>query len=99
MIMRSRQPAVYILANKRHGTLYVGVTSNLPKRIWEHKNDVVPGFTRRYIVHRLVYFEMHPTMLSAIAREKSLKRWRRLWKFELIEADNPTWQDLSDEFL
>ena len=89
-----KEPALYILANKRNGTLYIGVTSNLVKRIWEHKNDLIAGFTKRYGVHRLVWYELHDSMESAIAREKRLKDWKRLWKLELIEETNPDWQDL-----
>ena len=92
--MRDRAPAVYILASKRNGTLYVGCTSNLPKRIWEHRNRVVPGFTTRYSVHRLVYVEAHDDMLNAVTREKRLKRWPRAWKIALIEQQNPEWCDL-----
>ncbi len=90
----SKQPAVYILASKRNGTLYIGVTSDLPKRAWEHKNDVVEGFTKRYSVHRLVYYELHEDMESAIRREKHMKKWNRAWKLELIEKQNPDWRDL-----
>ncbi|MEA1871247.1 MAG: GIY-YIG nuclease family protein [Candidatus Bipolaricaulota bacterium] len=90
----NRQPAVYILANKRNGTLYVGVTSDLIKRIWQHKNNVVKGFTERYSVHQLVWYELHETMESAIGKEKMLKNWKRVWKLELIERSNPNWQDL-----
>ncbi len=89
-----KQPAVYILANKRNGTLYVGVTSDLVKRIWEHRNNLVEGFTKRYGVHRLVWYECHETMESAIQREKRLKEWKRAWKLELIERLNPDWDDL-----
>ena len=89
-----RQPCVYILASKRNGTLYVGVTSDLPKRVWEHKNHVVDGFTKKYQVHNLVWYEMHETMESAITREKSIKRWRRKWKMEMINSFNPGWRDL-----
>ena len=89
-----RQPCVYILASKRNGTLYVGVTSELLKRVWEHKNDVVEGFTRRYGVHALVWLELHESMESAIAREKAIKEWQRAWKLELIEKANPEWRDL-----
>jgi len=89
-----KQPAVYILSSKRHGTLYIGVTSDLVKRIWEHRNDVVEGFTKKYRVHDLVYFETHGTMESAITREKQLKKWNRAWKIELIEKHSPTWRDL-----
>ena len=91
-----RQPVVYILASKPNGTLYIGVTSDLVKRAWEHKNDSVDGFTKRYGVHRLVYYELHGDMLSAITREKQLKKWNRAWKLELIETQNPDWNDLWD---
>ena len=90
----SKQPAVYILASKRNGTLYIGVTSNLQKRAWEHKNDLVEGFTKRYGVHRLVYYELHNDIASAIQREKQMKKWNRTWKLELIERQNPDWGDL-----
>jgi putative endonuclease len=90
----SKQPAVYIMASKKNGTLYVGVTSNLVKRIWEHKNNMVEGFTKRYGVHQLVWYELHASMESALAREKRLKDWKRSWKLELIEKNNPDWQDL-----
>jgi putative endonuclease len=94
-----RQPAVYILASKRNGTLYIGVTSNLQKRAWEHKNDLVEGFTRRYGVHRLVYFELHGDMISAIRREKQMKKWNRAWKLQLIERQNPRWNDLWQDII
>ncbi|MEP6882896.1 MAG: GIY-YIG nuclease family protein [Dokdonella sp.] len=94
-----RQPCVYLLISKMRGTLYAGVTSNLVKRVWEHKQDLVPGFTRKYRVHDLVWFEQHETMESAIAREKAIKEWQRAWKLELIEATNPEWQDLYRELL
>ena len=89
-----KQPAVYILASKRNGTLYIGVTSNLVKRIWEHKNGMVVGFTKRYGVHRLVWYELHERMEAAIEREKRLKEWKRGWKLALIEGANSNWQDL-----
>ena len=89
-----KQPCVYLLASQRNGTLYVGVTSNLPQRIWQHRNDLVEGFTSRYGAHTLVWHETHPTMEGAIAREKAIKKWRRAWKIELIEAFNPDWRDL-----
>ena len=92
-----KQPCVYILASERNGTLYVGVTSNLVKRVWEHKSDLVGGFTRRYGVHTLVWYEGHETMASAIAREKAIKEWRRAWKLELVEERNPAWRDLYGE--
>jgi putative endonuclease len=90
----SKQPAVYIMASKKNGTLYVGVTSNLVKRIWEQKNNMVEGFTKRYGVHQVIWYELHASMESALAREKRLKDWKRAWKLELIEKKNPDWQDL-----
>ena len=90
----TKQPAVYILASKRNGTLYIGVTSDLVKRVWEHKNNMVEGFTKRYGVHQLVWYEVHEGMESAIGREKQLKEWKRKWKVELIESTNPSWEDL-----
>ena len=87
--MEPKQPAVYIVASQRNGTLYIGVTSNLIKRIWEHRSGVVPGFTHRYELHMLVYYEQHATMESAIVREKQLKKWNRAWKLRLIEESNP----------
>ena len=89
-----KQPVVYILARERNGTLYIGVTSDLQQRVWEHKNDLVEGFTKRYGVHRLVYYELHNDMVSAISREKQMKKWNRTWKLELIERQNPGWKDL-----
>jgi putative endonuclease len=94
-----KQPCVYILASQRNGTLYIGVTSDLPKRLWEHRNNLVEGFTKKYGVHRLVYYEMHGDMVSAITREKQLKKWRRGWKLRLIEGQNPQWRDLWEEIL
>ena len=91
-----KAPCVYILASKPNGTLYIGATSNLAQRVWEHKNDFVEGFTKRYGVHRLVWYEAHESMEGALTRERMLKRWKRTWKIELIEKDNPTWSDLSD---
>ncbi len=88
---------VYIMASKRNGTLYVGVTSDLAKRIWEHKNGLVEGFTHRYQVDRLVYCEPFDDAENAITRERQLKKWRRAWKIELIENSNPEWRDLYDE--
>jgi putative endonuclease len=95
----SKQPAVYILASRRNGTLYIGVTSDLIKRVWQHNNDLVAGFTKRYNVHRLVYIELHETMESALTREKQMKKWNRAWKLELIEKRNPGWRDLWDGIL
>jgi putative endonuclease len=90
----SKQPAVYILARKRNGTLYVGMTSDLVKRIWEHRNNLVEGFTQRYGVHQLVWYELHESMDAAIKREKRLKDWMRNWKVQSIEKTNPNWEDL-----
>jgi putative endonuclease len=92
-----RQPATYILTSTRNGTLYVGVTSDLLARVWQHRNGIVAGFTHKYNVHRLVYYELHETMYEAITREKQLKKWRRNWKIQLIEKGNPSWTDLWDE--
>lgn len=92
----SKQPCVYLLASKRNGTLYVGVTSDLVKRVWEHKNHVVDGFTKQYGVGQLVWYEVHETMESAIQREKAIKEWQRAWKLKLIEKFNPDWKDLYD---
>jgi putative endonuclease len=94
--MSAKQPCVYILASRRNGTLYVGVTSDLIKRVWQHRNHAKGGFTARYGVTRLVWYELHATMLSAIKREKQLKEWRRSWKLALIEQDNPEWLDLYE---
>lgn len=88
-----------MLANQRNGTLYIGVTGNLVKRVWEHKNGLVEGFTKRYGVLHLVYYELHEDMLLAIAREKQLKKWNRAWKVRLIEHDHPGWQDLWEKLL
>ena len=93
-----RIPCVYLLASAFHGTLYTGVTSQLLGRIWQHREEVVRGFTSRYGVKRLVWFEVHETMESAIRREKTIKRWHRQWKIELIELENPTWRDLAEDF-
>jgi putative endonuclease len=89
-----RQPAVYILASRHKGTLYVGVTSDLVRRVWLHRQNLPEGFTSRYGVHRLVFFEMHVAMDEAIKREKQLKWWSRAWKVRLIEEHNPDWKDL-----
>ena len=92
-----KQPAVYILSNQRHGTLYIGVTSNLVQRIWQHKNNLVVGFTQKYTLHKLVYFELLDDMDAAIAYEKRLKKWNRKWKIELIQEKNPEWNDLYSD--
>ena len=94
-----RSPCVYILASRQHGVLYIGVTTNLIKRAWEHRTDQVRGFTQRYQVHQLVWFETHDGMESSITREKRIKKWRRHWKIELIEALNPNWHDLYPTLL
>lgn len=94
-----RQPAVYILASKYNGTLYIGVTSNLVQRIWQHKNDLVEGFSEKYGVHSLVYYELHGDMPTAIQREKQLKKWNRQWKIDLIEKMNPAWRDLWEKII
>ena len=94
-----KQPCVYLLASRRNGTLYVGVTSDLIKRIWEHKNHVVAGFTQKYGVGKLVWYEPHASMESAIQREKAIKEWKRAWKMNLIEKTNPEWVDLFETLL
>ena len=92
-----KQPAVYILVSARNGTLHGGVTSNLVTRVWQHRDHAVNGFTDKYRIIRLVWYEMHGTMESAILREKRIKKWRRSWKIEVIEERNPYWNDLWDE--
>ncbi len=87
---------VYILCSKRNGTLYIGITSNLIKRVYEHKNKLIDGFTKKYNVHRLVWYEMYESADAAIQREKQIKKWKRWWKMELIEKDNPKWNDLYE---
>ena len=94
-----KQPFVYILASKKNGTLYAGVTSDLVKRVWQHKNNLVAGFTKDHAVHDLVWYEIHETMESAITREKNIKAWKRLWKLSLIEETNPDWNDLFDQIV
>jgi len=95
----NRQPAVYIPASKRNGTLYIGVTSDLVKRVWEHRNGLVEGFSKRYGVHRLVWYEPHGSVESAIQREKRLKEWKRSWKIRLVEKINPGWEDLYSKIV
>jgi putative endonuclease len=90
---------VYILASRRNGTLYIGVTNDLVRRLSEHKGKLVPSFTRKYGVDKLVYFEEYASILEARARERTLKRWQRAWKLELIEKMNPQWRDLTDELM
>jgi putative endonuclease len=94
-----RQPCVYLLASKQNGTLYTGVTSGLVKRVWEHKNNLVESFTRKYGVHTLVWYEVHETMETAIQREKAIKNWKREWKIKVIEEMNPEWRDLYPDLL
>ncbi len=94
-----KQPCVYLLASGKNGTLYVGVTSDIIKRVWEHKSDTVEGFTKKYGVHMLVWYELHENMESAISREKTIKGWKRQWKLELIEKENPAWTDLYDSLI
>ena len=92
-------PCVYILASRRAGVLYVGVTADLAQRVWQHKSDFVKGFTSRYNIHSLVWYEAHDSMESAIAREKAIKKWRRQWKIELIVQNNPDWRDLYSDIV
>ena len=94
-----KEPAVYILASGKNGTLYTGVTSNLIQRIYQHKSDLVEGFSTKYKTHTLVYFELHQTMEAAITREKQIKKWKREWKIELIASINPQWRDLYQSLL
>ena len=88
------QPCVYMMTSERNGTLYIGVTSDLIARAWQHKNNAVDGFTKKYDVHKLVWYEPNQNMESAILKEKALKKWNRIWKLRLIEQMNPDWQDL-----
>ena len=90
---------VYILASRRNGTLYIGVTNNLIRRVYEHKNELMPSFTEKYGIHTLVYYEVTENIESAIVREKRLKKWNRDWKIQLIEKKNPQWNDLYDEIV
>jgi putative endonuclease len=91
-----KQPVVYILASQRNGTLYTGVTSDLVQRVWQHKNEIVEGFTKKYGVDKLVYYEWHEDMENAILREKRIKKWNRAWKLRIIEEMNPNWDDLYE---
>ncbi len=95
--MTYKRPCVYILASRRNGTLYVGVTSDLARRVFEHRSDEIAGFTRRFGVHMLVFAEFHAAMADAILREKRIKKWRRAWKLDAIERQNPEWRDLFDD--
>jgi putative endonuclease len=94
---REKRFFVYILASERNGTLYVGVTSDLPSRVWQHKNDLADSFTKKFQVHTMVWFEQHESAESAITREKQVKKWNRMWKVRAIEAMNPAWRDLYDD--
>ncbi len=94
-----KQPAVYMLASKRNGTLYVGVTSDLVQRAWQHRNDLAEGFSKKYGVHMLVWYELHEDMENAIIREKRIKKWNRAWKLKLIEEKNPGWDDLYESII
>jgi len=94
-----RQPCVYLLANGRNGTLYLGVTSNLVQRVWQHRACAMDGFSARYDIYHLVWFELHETMELAIAREKRIKKWNRAWKVRLIEEANPYWRDLWNDIV
>ena len=95
----AKQLCTYILASGRNGTLYVGVTSDVVKRGYEHKQDLIKGFTNQYHVHKLVFFEMHSSMEAAITREKQIKKWNRSWKLRLIEKTNPEWRDLFSDIV
>lgn len=97
MVSGTKQFYVYILASKRNGTLYTGMTSNLIQRVWQHKNNLIEGFTQKYNVKILVHYEVHGNAKSAITREKRIKKWRRAWKLQLIEKLNPQWKDLYKE--
>lgn len=97
--MANKQYYVYIMASKRDGMLYIGVTSDLLKRVYEHKNDLTRGFTNKYHIHNLVYFEVTEDINSAITREKQLKKWNRAWKIALIEKNNPDWRDLYSDLI
>jgi putative endonuclease len=92
-----KQYYVYILGSERNGTLYTGVTANLVKRVYEHKNDLADGFTKKYNVHRLVWYEVYGSAETAITREKQIKKWKRDWKLQLIERSNPYWNDLYED--
>jgi putative endonuclease len=95
---REIKPFVYIMASQRNGTIYTGVTSNLLQRVWQHREGILPGFTRDHQVKLLVWYEFHVSMADAIAREKQIKPWKRDWKLALFEGDNPEWRDLAVDF-
>jgi putative endonuclease len=94
-----KQYYVYLMASKKNGTLYIGVTNNLLKRVYENKNDLIRGFTRKYRIHELVYYEIHDDIYQAITREKRMKKWKRQWKINLIEKFNPDWRDLYHDLI
>lgn len=98
-MIRERTPCVYVLASRERGTLYVGVTSDLPVRIAQHRQDLVDGFTKKHRVHTLLWYEVHETMASAITREKAIKAWKRIWKIELVETTNRDWRGLFADIL
>lgn len=98
MLKPKHQYAVYILSNKKNGTLYIGMTNNLERRVFEHKNKLIDGFTKKYNLNTLVYFETHQYVNDAIIREKRLKTWKRQWKINLIEEDNLSWNDLASDW-
>ncbi|MDH7444550.1 GIY-YIG nuclease family protein [Aquimarina sp. 2201CG14-23] len=98
MLKPEHQYAVYILSNKKNGTLYIGMTNNLERRVFEHKNKQIDGFTKKYNLNTLVYFETHKYVNHVIIREKRLKTWKRQWKINLIEKDNPSWNDLASDW-
>jgi putative endonuclease len=97
--MDAKRPCVYILASRRNGTLYVGVAADLARRVWQHRIGEIKGFAKDYQAEKLVFAEFHETMADAILREKRIKKWRRAWKLELIERENPQWRDLYDDLL
>ena len=97
--MTKKQFFIYIMTNKRKGTLYIGVTSDLPARVWQHKSNLIEGFTEKYKLHKLVYYEQHENIYSAIKREKQMKKWQRQWKLEIVEKLNPHWKDLYEEII
>ena len=97
--MKQKSPCVYLLTNKPDGVLYLGVTSDLVKRIWQHKNSFVDGFSKRYNTHHLIWYEQHEDMMEAITREKQIKRWKREWKLRLIKETNPKWRDLYEDII
>ena len=98
-VLMQKRPCIYIMTNQPRGTMYIGVTSNLVQRVWQHRNHAVEGFTSKYQLTKLAYYERHEDMYEAIRREKSLKNWKRVWKIELIEKTNPNWVDLFSQIV